>query len=103
MLATTRRWKPTPCSSLLIDPTLQARTPTTPPVFPDDRIIAADLWGPELAILSAGMGFDGVIGLLDTDPRLSVPPEAYYVPECADALIVSGQAAVVGDVPGHGR
>ena len=35
----------------------------SPPAFLDDRIIAADLWGAELAILSAGMGFDGVIGL----------------------------------------
>ena len=28
----------------------------SPPAFLDDRIVAADLWGPELAILSAGMG-----------------------------------------------
>ena len=39
----------------------------SPPAFLDDRIIAADLWGAELAILSAGMGFDGVIGLPNTD------------------------------------
>ena len=70
----------------------------TPPVFLDDRIIAADLWGPELAILSAGMGFDGVIGLPDTDlETVRVAGGSYYVPECADAPIVSGAtAAVVG-------
>ncbi|MEO0494333.1 MAG: hypothetical protein AAF081_13060, partial [Actinomycetota bacterium] len=39
----------------------------SPPAFLDDRIIAADIWGAELAILSAGMGFDGVIGFPDTE------------------------------------
>ena len=67
----------------------------SPPAFLDDRIIAADLWGPELAILSAGMGFDGVIGLPDTDlETVRAAGGSYYLPECADAPIVSGATAV---------
>ncbi|MBR81043.1 MAG: hypothetical protein CL444_04535, partial [Acidimicrobiaceae bacterium] len=66
----------------------------SPPAFLDDRIIAADLWGPELAILSAGMGFDGVIGLPDTDlETLRAAGGSYYLPECADTPIVSGATA----------
>ena len=57
----------------------------SPPAFLDDRIIAADLWGVELAILSAGMGFDGVIGLPDTGlETVRAAGGSYYLPECAD-------------------
>ncbi|MGB0210442.1 MAG: hypothetical protein ACPGCX_10190, partial [Ilumatobacteraceae bacterium] len=66
----------------------------SPPAFLDDRIIAADLWGTELAILSAGMGFDGVIGLPDTDlETVRAAGGSYYLPECADNPIVSGATA----------
>ena len=33
----------------------------------DDRLVAADYWSDELVILSAGMGFDNVIGVPDSD------------------------------------
>ena len=66
----------------------------SPPAFFDDRIIAADLWGAELAILSTGMGFDGVIGLPDTDlETVRAAGGSYYLPECADNPIVSGATA----------
>ena len=89
----------TPRPSLPIGPDAAgADADDTPPVFLDDRIIAADLWGPELAILSAGMGFDGVIGLPDTDlETVRAAGGSYYVPECADAPIVSGATAAVVD------
>ena len=89
----------TPRPSLPIGPDAAgADADDTPPVFLDDRIIAADQWGPELAILSAGMGFDGVIGLPDTDlETVRAAGGSYYVPECADAPIVSGATAAVVD------
>ena len=50
----------TPRPSLPIGPDVAgADADDSPPVVLDDRIIAADLWGPELAILSAGMGSTG--------------------------------------------
>ncbi len=66
----------------------------SPPAFLDDRIIAADLWGAELAILSAGMGFDGVIGLPNTDiETVRAAGGSYYLPACADNPIFSGATA----------
>ena len=66
----------------------------SPPAFLDDRIIAADLWGAELAILSAGMGFDGVIGLPNTDiETVRAAGGSYYLPACADNPIISGATA----------
>ena len=66
----------------------------SPPAFLDDRIIAADLWGTELAILSAGMGFDGVIGLPNTDiETVRAAGGSYYLPACADNPIISGATA----------
>ena len=85
----------TPRPSLPIGPgAAGADADDSPPVFLDDRIIAADLWGPELAILSAGMGFDGVIGFPDTElETVRAAGGSYYLPECADAPIVSGATA----------
>ena len=66
----------------------------SPPAFLDDRIIAGDLWGAELAILSAGMGFDGVIGLPNTDiETVRAAGGSYYLPACADNPIFSGATA----------
>ena len=85
----------TPRPSLPIGPGAAGQdADDSPPAFFDDRIIAADLWGAELAILSAGMGFDGVIGLPDTDlETVRAAGGSYYLPECADNPIVSGATA----------
>ncbi|GIS34294.1 MAG: hypothetical protein Ct9H90mP5_07430 [Acidimicrobiaceae bacterium] len=94
--ATTRRWQPTSrVHRYRSAPALLDRMLMNPRRrFLDDRIIAADLWGAELAILSAGMGFDGVIGLPNTDiETVRAAGGSYYLPACADNPIFSGATA----------
>ena len=64
------------------------------PALYDDRILAADIWDDELRILSAGMGFDGVIGWPDEElDTIQGGGGSFYQPECADDPIVSGATA----------
>jgi hypothetical protein len=49
------------------DPTPPRSDDDVAPALYDDRILAADIWDDELRILSAGMGFDGVIGWPDEE------------------------------------
>jgi hypothetical protein len=81
------------------DPEPDEPTPPPPdddavPALHDDRILAADIWDDELRILSAGMGFDGVIGWPDEElETILAGGGSYYQPECADDPIVSGATA----------
>jgi len=64
------------------------------PALYDDRILAADIWDDELRVLSAGMGFDGVIGWPDEElETIRTGGGSFYQPECADDPIVSGATA----------
>lgn len=74
-----------------------------PPIF-DDRIVAADIWDDELRILSAGMGFDGVIGWPDTElETIRAGGGSFYAEGCAsDQPIVSGSPAALIDATYRG-
>lgn len=52
----------------------------------DDRLIAADYWDDELKILSAGMGFDNIIGTPgdDFDVTFEAMGSWYAEPDCVD-------------------
>jgi hypothetical protein len=85
----------------------------TVPTLYDDRILGADIWDDELRILSANMGFDGVVGWPDDEfDTIRAGGGSYYLPECADGPIVSGATAdrvetlyrgVADDMPSRGR
>lgn len=53
----------------------------------DDRLVAADYWSDELVILSAGLGFDGIIGVPDDEFDTVRSAGGTYLanPDCADA------------------
>jgi hypothetical protein len=66
----------------------------TPPAFFDDRLDAADIWDDELRILSAGFGFDGIIGWPDQErTTIRAGGGSYFQPDCADDPIISGATA----------
>ena len=76
------------------DPTSPRSDDDVAPALYDDRILAADIWDDELRILSAGMGFDGVIGWPDTElETIQAGGGSFYQPECTDNPIVSGATA----------
>jgi hypothetical protein len=66
----------------------------------DDRLVAADYWDDELSILSAGMGFDGIVGVPDDElETVRAAGGSYYAePDCAepsDPLVGTISAALV--------
>ena len=68
--------------------------PDTVPGIYDDRILGADIWDDELRILSANMGFDGVIGWPDEEfDTILAGGGSYFQPDCSDDPIISGATA----------
>ena len=57
------------------------------PALYDDRILAADIWDDELRVLSAGMGFDGVIGWPDEELETIRTCLLYTSPSPRDGLL----------------
>ncbi|RZV45452.1 MAG: phospholipase [Acidimicrobiia bacterium] len=66
-----------------------------PPAFFDGRLVEADYWDEELKILSANMGFDGIIGWPDTEfETIRAGGGSFYAEGCAvDNPLVSGATA----------
>ena len=94
-----------PRPSLPIDPTLQARTLTTPHRCSSTIGSSLLTCGVRVGDPVRGMGFDGVIGLPDTDLETVRAPEAPTTcPSAPTPRSSAGQRRLWSrDVPGHGR
>ena len=92
-VATPARAIPSPCRTLTRSPNktaakitvvIGARNRSIGAQLYDDRLAAADYWSDELVILSAGLGFDNIIGLPDDDIATVHDAGGAYVadPDC---------------------
>ncbi|NNF70326.1 MAG: hypothetical protein HKN01_11200, partial [Acidimicrobiia bacterium] len=99
--ATTTRASSTTTTEARSTPSLPGRpgvgdADENPPAFFDGRLVEADYWDEELKILSANMGFDGIIGWPNTEfDTIRAGGGSFHQPACAapDDPLVSGTTA----------